>query len=316
MIHDLFFRRYPQMIYGADRPTPAMHQLFVQAAHIVFVDLHEKLKLDAAFFQKVHDALARELGLGLLSNAQSYDAMCGEFLVERYDLWNDGHGSADTFLKRRLSIVELLFRTAEERVATFQPTASSGPSFFRRTSDTSFVEAAASAMADAVRELNNRFRQAGVPLHFHNGLIQFAQDDLTEDRNTGPCWTLLRDAKWSNADRELKEAFDRSDNGRADAAFYSAKALESVIKIISDERGWTTGSERGAANYIDNLVSQRNGRFILPWEAELLKAFFAHVRNPHGHGAGSQPPPDLADYQMKWAIETAMSWIKSLIRRL
>jgi hypothetical protein len=96
MIHDLFFRRDPQTIYGAERPTPAMHQLSVQAAHIVFVDLYEKLKLNVTFFQNVHEALARELGLGLLSNAQSYYAMCGEFLVERFDLWNDGHGSADT----------------------------------------------------------------------------------------------------------------------------------------------------------------------------------------------------------------------------
>lgn len=316
MIHDLFFRRYPQTIYGAERPTPAMHQLFVQAAHIVFVDLCEQLKLDVAFFQNVHDALARELGVGLLSNARSYDAMCGEFLVERYDLWNDGHGSADTFLKRRLSMVELLFRAAEERVARSRSSAGVGLSFFRRASDTSGIDTAASAVAKAVRELNDRFRQAGMPLHFHNGLIQFAQDDVTEERNNGPCWTLLREPKWSNADRELKEAFDRSDNGRADAAFYAAKALESVIKIVSDERGWTTGSERGAANYIDNLVSHRNGRFIAPWEAELLKTFFTHVRNPHGHGAGSQPPPNLADYQTKWAIETAMSWIKSLIRRL
>jgi hypothetical protein len=76
-----------------------------------------------------------------------------------------------------------------------------------------------------------------------------------------------------------------------------------------------TGSEREAANYIDNFVSQKNGRFIAPWEPAPLKAFITHVRNPHGHGAGSQPPPNLADCQTNWAIETAMSWIKSLTRR-
>ena len=36
-------------------------------------------------------------------------------------------------------------------------------------------------------------------------------------------------------------------------------------------------------------------------------------RNPHG--TGRQPPPNLADYQTIWAIETAMSRIQSLTRR-
>jgi len=153
-------------------------------------------------------------------------------------------------------------------------------------------------------------------LHYHNGIIQFAKDELTESRTAEPCWSLLRDPKWANVDRDLKEALDHVDGGRADAAFHAAKALESTIKIISDEQGWTTGKERGAVAFIDNLVSQKNGRFIEPWEGDMLKAFFVHVRNPNGHGPGSEPPPALADYQTGWAIETAMSWIKSLILRL
>lgn len=113
MIQDLFVRRYPQQIYWADRPTPEIHQLFVQVAHIVFDDLVGRL--DVAFFKRAHDALARETGRGRLYDAPSRDAVCGEFLTEVYDLWKDRHGTADTFLKMRLSLVELLFRFAEER---------------------------------------------------------------------------------------------------------------------------------------------------------------------------------------------------------
>jgi hypothetical protein len=36
-------------------------------------------------------------------------------------------------------------------------------------------------------------------------------------------------------------------------ALYAAKALESTIKIISDEKHFSNGKERGASNYIDNL---------------------------------------------------------------
>lgn len=47
MIRDLFLRRYPQQIYWADRPS-----VFVQAAHIIFDDLVEPLRMDAALFKR------------------------------------------------------------------------------------------------------------------------------------------------------------------------------------------------------------------------------------------------------------------------
>lgn len=299
MIYDLFLRRYPQQIYGADHPSPEIHNVFVQAAHIIFDDLNEPLRMDAALFKRAHDALARETGRGRLYDVSSWDAVCGEFLTETYDLWKDRHGTADTFLKMRLSLVELLFRFAEERALELAPT---------------FPDAAR-IVARAVEELNSRFRQARIELHYHNRILQFARDELTETRTAEPCWTLLRDAKWTNVDRELKEAIEHADGQRQDAAFHAAKALESTIKIISNDKGWSTGRERGAANYIDHLVSQQNGRFLAPWEGDMLKAYFIHVRNPHGHGAGSQPPPALTPHQTEWAIETAMAWIKNLVRR-
>ncbi|MCP3419510.1 hypothetical protein NLM16_35930 [Bradyrhizobium brasilense] len=299
MIEDVFFRRYPQQIYWGDRPTAEIHQLFVQVAHIIFGDLVEPLQLNDDFFKRAHDALARETGRGRLYDAPSWDAACGEFLTEVYDLWKDRHGTADTFLKRRLSLVELLFRLAEERARELS----------RAAPD------AITKVARAVDELNSRFRQARIGMHYHNGILQFARDELTETRIAEPCWALLRDAKWANVDRELKEAIEHADGQRQDAAFHAAKALESTIKIISDDKGWSTGRERGAANYIDNLVSHQNGRFLVPWEGDTLKAYFIHVRNPHGHGAGSQPPPALTSHQTDWAVETAMAWIKNLIRR-
>lgn len=74
-------------------------------------------------------------------------------------------------------------------------------------------------------------------------------------------------------------------------------------------------AESAERQAIDNLVSQQNGRFLSPWESDMLKAYFVHVRNPHGHGAGNQPPLVLTPYQTEWAIETAMAWIKNLVRR-
>jgi hypothetical protein len=171
-------------------------------------------------------------------------------------------------------------------------------------------------VSSAIRELNARFREAGVILHYHNGRIQLAADDLSQERIAEPFWSIIRDPKWANVDHDMKVAVDLADTGGQDPVLYATMALESTIKIISDEKRWTTGTERGAANYIDNLVSQRNGRFIDSWEADALKAIFSKLRNPHGHGPGSAPQPTLNEHQTTWAIETCMSWIKSLIRRL
>jgi hypothetical protein len=114
----------------------------------------------------------------------------------------------------------------------------------------------------------------------------------------------------------MKEALDRRDNAGRDSAFYAARALESTIKIISDKKRWTHGKENGAHNYIDNLGSARAGNFISDWETGMLKSFFTNIRNRLGHGPGSQAMPTLTDAQTDWAIENAMSWIKSLIERI
>lgn len=82
MIRDLFLRRYPQQIYWADRPSPEIHNVFVQAAHIIFDDLVEPLRMDAALFKRAHDALACKTGRGRLYDASSWDAVRGEFLTE------------------------------------------------------------------------------------------------------------------------------------------------------------------------------------------------------------------------------------------
>jgi hypothetical protein len=42
----------------------------------------------------------------------------------------------------------------------------------------------------------------------------------------------------------MKEAFDRLDHGQYDAFTHATKALESTIKIICDDKGWTTGADQ------------------------------------------------------------------------
>jgi hypothetical protein len=124
----------------------------------------------------------------------------------------------------------------------------------------------------------------------------------------------VRDPKWKNVDADMKEAIDRRDTNGRDPAFYAARALESAIKILSNEKGLTHEKEKGAHNYIDNLTVKRAG-ILTEWEGEALKAFFTKVRNTLGHGPGSEDMPSLTATQTDWAIEIAMVWIKSLLKR-
>lgn len=314
MIADLFFKRYSkQPLLLSDNVPEIIQRFFTQAAHIFFNDVASALDLKQEFFQRAHDALARELGSGRLGTGQ-YHEICGCFLTERYDLWNNSHGSPDTFLKLRLSLIELLFRQAQELLRASRTFVPSGVMLVTRLPGTVSPESR-DTFKRALEELNARFREASMPLEYNNGLIQFVQDRLTQEQTSGPFWDLLQNPKWVNVDLDIKEAIDRRDTNERDAAFYATKAIESTLKIISDEHGWTTGKEKGASNFIDHLASSAHGNYIADWEAEMLRLIFSKIRNPHGHGAGTGAPPTLSQKQTTWVIESCMSWIKSLADR-
>jgi hypothetical protein len=150
------------------------------------------------------------------------------------------------------------------------------------------------------------------PAHGGRGKTErLSVDKLSTTTIETPFWNLVASPKWKNVDTDMKEAFDRRDNGARDAAFYAVRAVESTIKIVSDDKGWTQGKERGAHNYIDNLSGNS---FLTQWEATALKHLFTSVRNPLGHGPGSAEMPALTAAQTDWAIDTSLGWIKRLVR--
>jgi hypothetical protein len=313
MITDIFARRYEGILnpsrYWAEK---VLSPTLMQAGHIFFEDIQPALGFPDTFFLEVNQKLARELGIATLSLSRSDTQLqtSADFLVHPYQLFNDWHGDSDYFCRTRLSMLELLFRSAEEFSRKLQQKTSS---FIFATNRPS--ASLPTVLRNGIEELNVRLRQSGTGLVYHNGFLHFSSDDQSTERIAKPFWEIVSDPKWAVVDQEMKEAVDRSDRSQRDAFTYATKALESTIKIISDENGWSTGNEKGAANYIDNLQSERKGRLIAQWEADALKAIFRDLRNPHSHGGGSNPPAPLSDVQQTWAIENCMTWIKSLVRR-
>ncbi|WP_417684975.1 AbiJ-NTD4 domain-containing protein [Pseudidiomarina gelatinasegens] len=255
--------------------------------------------------------------------------VCENFVLAEYD----GSVTADQFVKERLSFIELAFRQREEKLSELNASldkrvqqaeleAKMKPARGLRLpgspGDTlrAWNQTQNELFRASCNELNERFRRSRVKLHYHNGFIQISEDEAVLRQIEQPFWNLVGDPMWQSVDHDMKEAIDLRDSGGRDPALFAAKALESAIKIISDVNGWTRGTEKGAANYIDNLRAKANGEFINGWERENLVEFFSKVRNPFGHGAGSDPVPELSVPQTDWAIEFCMIWTKNLIRRL
>jgi hypothetical protein len=320
MLTDAFHKRYPNRFFWDDGFPNEVRRLLIQAGQIIAQDLFSQISVKDKLYQDAHDKLSREYGIGLLGEGNTYEEVCLKLIFENYDLWNNYHRDQDYFFKMRIGLIELLFRNAEEYLRKEHNSSDLGmiaSILSKRTEPKrkSSSEKALESFLESAKELNLRFREAKMPFTYHNGYIQLVEDELTQKEVEEPFWSLVSDKKWENVDYEMKEAIDRRDVGKEDAITYALKALESTIKIISDDNNWTSGREKGASNYIDNLVSEKNGRFVALWEAEAMKHLFAALRNPRSHGSGSAPRPEAHDQQRAWAIESCMSWIKSLIKR-
>ena len=352
MLTDIFADRYAKRILWeqyAETETKLLTQCFRIIAEQLMPYWVDGKESDTAKvkWKSLHDRLSMELGLDELapryysfqttamgkpytqSGSWTMDKVCKEFVCAKYT----GAVSPDRFMKERISFVELAFRLREEELAAqnqelpaklaaakLQDQIGSPRGLripgSRADGLKAYHDSLYARFGQHVDELNERFRRAGAQLNYHNGFIQVAADELVEQRIERPFWAVVADPLWKNVDADMKEALDRRDANDKDPAFYAARALESAIKIISDQKGWTHGGEKGAHSYIDNLGSARNGPFIKDWEREALKRFFTEIRNQFGHGAGSGEMPELKPEQTNWAIETCMSWIKSLVQRM
>lgn len=320
MIADVLFKRYLNPWVLADHVPTELAILIRQGALVLYDDVAPRMPNRARLFEVPEKQLSRELGAISLGRAPTPEQNCMAFLGEQYDLLNSAHGSPDHFFKLRLSLIELLFREAESIISGYAPNGDlkGWSSLLRKRQQSQskgVPEHALEALIQGIEELNQRFRSANLPFEYHNGIIQRVDDHLTAKQIDAPFWALMADRVWKNVENDFKEAIDRRDAGKPDASFHALKGLESTIRILSDQLGRTRGTEKGAAEYIDNLVAARPQRFIEVWESENLKAIFRDLRNPMGHGPGNAQPLSLTSQQSTFVIDLAMSWIKSLVKR-
>ncbi|MGZ8921890.1 MAG: AbiJ-NTD4 domain-containing protein [Methylosarcina sp.] len=353
MLTDIFSFRYLNHPIWQSY-TEFEQRLLIQAFGIIkeflpyYDDQGKEIDSQKAKWKGLHDQLARELGIDELSRRYysftqknilgqeflsqgfwGWDYVCEQFVKSPCPM---DHSDPDRYIKERISFIELAFRLRNNEITRinerFQNDLIKATIKDKELSRGMHISGSAAdglrsmnttlnqTFARQVDELNERLRRSRAPLSYHNGFIQVSTDALIEKNISKPFWDVVADPLWTNVDIDMKEALDRRDSNDKDPALFAAKALESAIKIVSKKKGWTRGTESGASNYIDNLVSKGNGSFIAEWEGEMLRNYFKKVRNPLGHGPGSDPMPTLTIAQTDWAIEFAMSWVRALVRRM
>lgn len=349
MLTDVFFRRYasrPMFQHVGERERA----FFIQAFRIIneqiwsYYDskqvVNENVK---AIWTDIHDRLSMEIGVRELSSR--YFSTQTQYMGNAVTNWTSYNVNTlvenwlnakfsddfdpDMFVKRRLSFVELAFRKREDQVAQenaelpnrllqAKPFASPGSGRFNLFSPEA-VQARHEDMnrvfVENVHEINQRLKQAGMPLHYHGGFLQITQDEQIQKQVEQPFWNLVKEARWKNVSTGMLNAIDLRDNGGPDPSFHAAKALESAIKIICEIKGWTTDNERGVSDFLNHLESKANGSFIEQWERQSIQRFYSDVRNELGHGPGTKDMPNFTSEQVDYTIEFCMSWIKSLIKK-
>jgi hypothetical protein len=161
-----------------------------------------------------------------------------------------------------------------------------------------------------IEALNKPLKRAGLAIVFKDREFCLVDDDLLTEEVDKPLWDALSKPGLEVAHEFMKRALVERDTGGLDPALQAAKALESVLGQIADDRGIETRKNAGAAHLLDKICQ---AGLIEAWEREIFKSFFRDVRNPLSHGVTAGPIPVLTEAQTEWSIRFCMTTITRLL---
>ena len=228
-------------------------------------------------------------------------------LSRREDLpWNEVHTCirSESDIGVWLDTVELSFRVIENAFGNLDQ-------FGRQTHEITI------AAADAVSELNERFRRAGFGYRYEQGKIFRIDSEFLHQEATVAALRLLSDPQFSGADQEFRAAHDHLKAGEfKDCAVDALNALESTMKAICDTKGWKY--EKGAR--ASDLIKILKSSGLFPDFADrsfdqliaTLQSGLPVVRNvTGGHGQGAKSV-EVPEYVAVYALNLAASKIRLL----
>ncbi|MFT7403830.1 MAG: hypothetical protein ACI955_000886 [Zhongshania sp.] len=236
---------------------------------------------------------------------QAEQVLCREYglfhLVNQYET---GYRSIAKFLLEAqehecvLDVVEILFRFADNSIRKdrypFNP----------------------SVDVDAViKELNGRFKEAGIGFQFESGELIRVDSEILHSGAVKPLLALLRKPIFATVNQEFLLAHENYRHASYEASMVEAnKSLESMLKVIADEKGW----EYAATDTAKKLIAVALSNGLVPSFMQnqlntlqsLLESGVPSVRNKMaGHGQGATPrtvPPYMAEFSMHLTASTLL----------
>lgn len=173
----------------------------------------------------------------------------------------------------------------------------------------------------AIKELNFRFREAGVGYQFEGDQIIRVDSQLVHAEVVHPALYLLSDPRFPGPEGEFRSAHAHYRAGEYKACVTNAlNAFESTMKVICDIKGW--GYEKGVR--ATDLVKILRANALLPdylgksfdQLIATLSSGLPRVRNEEGaHGQGAQKratPPYVAAYALHLAAANIVFLVEAL----
>lgn len=278
-------------VYRYDKlPMP----LRVQIVHIITDALGTAHNRHSeTFYQQIHDALAREFGVFRLTNDRDpYSQFLNFFL------------KCDN-IEQALDCVELSFRVIDDALTDEYLCQLLAPKI---------------RAADAIGELNVRFKEHGIGFQFESGEIVRTDSAVLHEQAVKPTLSLLRRKEYAGAEKEFLRAHEHYRHGRHEEAISDAlKSMESVLKTICAKRKWAHAETDTAKKLLDVVFS--NGLVPAYLQSEFgalrttLESGVPTVRNKEsGHGTGVRPrklPGYLASYVLHMAASSILLLVQA-----
>ncbi len=241
----------------------------------------------------IHDVVAREHGVFVLGNEVSVYERCVAYLLERASV------------EEALDLIEVSFLYLDKIARDFDP----------HNMKVCGIRVTAE---DAIDELNERFRRAGVGYQFEDGKIFRVDSELVHREIVRPVLRYLHERGFEGPREEFLQAHAHYRSGETrDAIVDANNAFESTLKAICDQRQWAYDRGGRASDLLK--VVRVNG--LLPdyldpsfdQLAGTLKSGLPKVRNEVGaHGQGARPR-ETPDYVAAYALHLAAAKILFLV---
>jgi hypothetical protein len=289
-IFDLFSKRKKQAARAGEpevyRYEPISPQFRVKVVHILRDAIGPVEEYGtpqpAETWKVVHDVIAREKGLFVLEDYGSYDARCCNWFLK-------AHETDDA-----LDFIEVSFRVIDRVVGNLE--------------DYEMQHRGISlGKADAVEELNGRFREEGLGYQYENEELIRVDNQYIHAEVVKPALGLLAERPFEKANEDFMTAHENYRHGQyKDCVVAALRAFESTLKAICTIKRWTFRPGDRASDLIKTV--RANGLFPdylgsgFDSYIAMMKTGLPDVRNNAGGHGEAPAAPAVPSYIAGFAL--------------